>query len=53
MADPQTRKREITALNEAMTELNLSKGAIVIHGEDEQIQVEPGKINVCRYGVFF
>lgn len=43
---PQTRKREIAALSEAMAELNLSVGTIVTRGEDEQIQVAPGKINV-------
>ena len=46
MVDPQTRKREIKALSEAMAELNLSEGTIVTRGEDEQIQVESGKINV-------
>jgi predicted AAA+ superfamily ATPase len=46
LVDPKTRKREITALSEAMAELNLSEGTIVTRGEDEQIQVAPGKINV-------
>jgi predicted AAA+ superfamily ATPase len=46
IVDPKTRKREITALNEAMAELHLSEGTIVTRGEDEQIQVESGKINV-------
>jgi uncharacterized protein len=46
MADPQTRKREITALTEAMAELQLSEGLIVTRGEEEQIQVEAGKISV-------
>jgi predicted AAA+ superfamily ATPase len=44
--NPQTRKREITALSEAMTELNLSQGTIATRGEDEQIQVESGKISI-------
>jgi predicted AAA+ superfamily ATPase len=44
--EPQTRKREVTALNEANHELNLSQGTIVTRGEDEQIKVESGKINV-------
>ena len=46
MVDPQTRKREITALSEAMAELNLSESTIVTRGEDGQVQVESGKINV-------
>jgi predicted AAA+ superfamily ATPase len=46
MADPQTRKREITALSEAMTELSLTEGTIVTRKDDEQIQVESGIINV-------
>jgi hypothetical protein len=46
MADPQTRKREITALAEAMAELKLPEGTIVTRGEEEQIQVESGKIDV-------
>jgi hypothetical protein len=46
MADQQTRKRETTALAEAMTELKLSQGTIVTRNEDEQIQVEAGKIDV-------
>jgi predicted AAA+ superfamily ATPase len=46
MADPQTRKREITALAEAMAELKLPEGTIVTRGEEEQIRVESGKIDV-------
>ncbi|HET6421133.1 MAG TPA: hypothetical protein VFG19_13290, partial [Geobacteraceae bacterium] len=46
MADPQTRKRETTALAEAMAELKLAQGTIVTRGEEEQIRVESGKINV-------
>lgn len=46
MADPQTRKREITALNEAMAELKLTSSTIVTRREEEQIQVDPGKIDV-------
>ena len=44
--DSQTRKREITALKEAMAELGLPQGTIVTRGEEELIQVESGKINV-------
>ncbi|NMC74497.1 MAG: ATP-binding protein [Geobacteraceae bacterium] len=46
MADPRTRKREITALAEAMAELELTHGSIVTRGEEEQIQVESGRIDV-------
>ena len=46
MADQQTRKRETTALAEAMTELKLSHGIIVTRNEEEQIQVDSGKIDV-------
>lgn len=46
MADPQTRKREVTALTEAMAELKLTEGTIVTRGEEEQIQVDSGRINV-------
>ena len=46
MANPETRKREITALTEAMTELKLAEGTIVTRGEDERFQVEAGKISV-------
>ena len=46
MTDQQTRKRETTALAEAMTELKLSHGIIVTRNEEEQIQVDSGKIDV-------
>lgn len=46
LADQQTRKRETTALAEAMSELNLSQGLIVTRNEDEQIQVGSGTIDV-------
>ncbi len=46
MADQQTRKRETSALAEAMTELKLSHGIIVTRNEEEQIQVDSGKIDV-------
>lgn len=46
MADPQTRKREISALAEAMAELKLAEGTIVTRGEQEQILVDSGKIDV-------
>ncbi len=46
IVDQQTRKRETTALAEAMTELELSQGIIVTRNEEEQIQVGFGKIDV-------
>lgn len=46
MADPQTRKREITALTEAMVELHLLTGTIVTRGEEEQIETAAGTIEV-------
>ena len=46
MADQQTRKRETTALAEAMTELELPHGIIVTRNEEERIQVDSGRIDV-------
>lgn len=46
LADPQTRKREIAALAEAMAELKLASGIIVTRGEEGQIEVEAGKIAI-------
>ncbi len=46
LADPQTRKREVAALGEAMAELGLSTGTIVTRGEEERIEVGGGTIEV-------
>ena len=46
LAEPQTRKRETTALSEAMAELGLKSGTIVTRGEDEQIDAGGRAINV-------
>lgn len=46
MVEPQTRKREVTALSEAMAALKLPEATIVTRNEEEQIQVESGKIHV-------
>jgi len=46
LADPKTRKREISALTEAMNELKLTSGIIVTGSEEEVIDVNGGKINV-------
>jgi hypothetical protein len=43
---PQTRKRETTALSEAMAELGLKTGTIVTRNEDERIEDEAGTIRV-------
>jgi uncharacterized protein len=46
MADPKTKKREISALAEAMAELKLNSGIIVTLDKEETIQVETGEINL-------
>ena len=46
MAESKTRKREVAALNEAMAELGLKSGMIVTRNEEEEIEVESGKIDV-------
>lgn len=46
LADPVTRKREIRALQAAMSELNLDKSIIITRDEQESIQVETGVIEV-------
>lgn len=46
MADPRTRKRELTAVSEAMGEMNLKTAQIITRGEEEQVAVEQGMIDV-------
>ncbi|MFA5787513.1 MAG: ATP-binding protein [Actinomycetota bacterium] len=46
LAKPQTRKREVAALSEAMTELKLKSGTIVTRSEDERIDAGGGTIQV-------
>jgi predicted AAA+ superfamily ATPase len=46
LAEPQTRKREIAALTEAMGELNLETGIIVTRNEDELIELGDAVIKV-------
>jgi uncharacterized protein len=46
LADPQVRRRESTALSEAMTELGLKTGTIVTRNEDGRIEVAGGTIRV-------
>jgi predicted AAA+ superfamily ATPase len=45
MAEPQTRKREVAALSDAMAELGLKSGTIVTRNEEEEIEVDGGKID--------
>lgn len=46
MSDPQTRKREITALREAMAEQRTDSATIVTRNEEERIQTESGVVDV-------
>jgi predicted AAA+ superfamily ATPase len=46
MYESQTKKREVTALSEAMSELRQKTGTIVTRNEEEEIKVDSGKINV-------
>jgi len=46
MAEPRTRKREVSALGEAMAELGLKSGTIVTRREQGEIEVGGGKIHV-------
>lgn len=46
MADPNTRKRELDALAEAMRELGLNEGVVVTRGETEELKVDGGTVSV-------
>lgn len=46
IADAATRKREVSALQEAMVELGVASAMIVTRSEEEQIIVEAGTIKV-------
>jgi len=46
LADPKTKKREVSALAEAMAELKLKEGMIVTFDKDETIPAETGEIRV-------
>jgi len=46
LAEPSTRKREVGALSEAMTELGLASAEIVTPHQAETIDVAPGTIRV-------
>lgn len=46
MVDPQTKKREVSALTDAMSELGLRHCTIVTRGETDRISVDAGTIEV-------
>jgi predicted AAA+ superfamily ATPase len=46
LSDPQTRKRELSALSAAMRELGCKTGTIVTRGEDERIETDSGTVRV-------
>ncbi|OIO07218.1 MAG: AAA family ATPase [Elusimicrobia bacterium CG1_02_63_36] len=46
LADPQTRKREVTSIKEAMGELKLKTSTIVTRNEEDQIEVDGKRIMV-------
>lgn len=46
IVDPDTRKRETTALSEAMKELKIKEGCIVTQREEETLETEAGTIHV-------
>ncbi len=46
LAVPQTRKREVSALSDAMAELGLMEGTIVTRHETEQVDTDNGTIAV-------
>lgn len=46
LVNPATQKREISALENAMAELNLTKSMIITRNEENQIQVKTGAIKV-------
>ena len=46
LAEPQTRKRELAALDEAMKELHVKTATIVTRAEDDRIATDAGTIHV-------
>ena len=46
LAEPRTRKREVTALAQAMAELGTRTGTVVTRNEEETIAVDAGSIDV-------
>lgn len=52
LADPRTRKREVSALSEAMRELHISSSCIVTRHEQERIDTDSGVIHVVPVWTF-
>ena len=48
LADPKTRKREVSAIEEAMRETGAKKGLIVTRNESEQIELKNGTLTVIE-----
>jgi predicted AAA+ superfamily ATPase len=46
LAEPQTRKRELSALREAMAELGVNRATLVTRAEAEEVKLEGGTIDV-------
>jgi len=46
MSEPQTRKREVAALEDAMNKYDIKSGTIVTRNEEEKIIVDGGIIEV-------
>ena len=52
LADPRTRRREVTALRDAMAELNLQSSVLVTRGEpgdagaEQHFTVDSGSIDI-------
>lgn len=46
LVNEHTKEREVSALIEAMTELNVSEGTIVTRTEKHQIEIDKKRINV-------
>ena len=46
LVDPKTRKREVVALNHAMSMLGLRKGTIVTRDEEDTVPVDAGHIDI-------
>ena len=46
MAGERTRKREVAAPNEAMSELGLKSGPIVTRNEEGRVEVAGGRIEI-------
>ena len=46
MADPRTRKRELTAMGEAMNEIEPESAYIVTRREEERVSTDAGTVEV-------